>query len=560
MGVPSALWRPLVSSLLLASVCHGDDGNGYLFDAEEDRPTSQNSIPDAVNCGSNGALCDDTSGYIVILDAGSTGSRSYVFRYQSRLLQTHQFPLIVDPPLTIPSLIASFNTHPGISSFHKNTDGIAGNLGPILQSAAHALRLFDPFAELRHVPVYMGATAGMRGLHRGARDKVMHAVRTFLRSDGNPFSFAREEQARVLSGEEEGAFAWLSLNQQEAVIDPSPNTTFGSLDFGGGSIQIAFVPEDVSILSSFFPMHFGGSVKGPIHLYTHSFPRFGFVDAFQRFTGLLQEQSRNKGKGKQNVLDHPCLPVGLTWKVDDGEFGVTTTAEKPQRKHGDLELHGVGNFESCYELAKRLIDKDVECLLPPCSMLGVNQPSLGRSRFVLLSAHEQLLAWEVLTLMEKGEPMLKALRTQLAKVCGLEIATQVELFGDKGLSGKGGVPPCWEGTWIFTVLKDGLGFPEDHEPQQIRDVPDCCEHPLGQAIYEVNFFPYRVSRQSYRSLYEALRMHFNGPINGPALALGFAVSALVGAFAAVVLLKLWPTVASLSPRSKIGQLEPLLPA
>lgn len=453
------------------------------------------------------ALCDETSGYIVIVDCGSTGSRAHVFHYSRRQLEAGRFPLIVDPPLTLPTRLADFSVKPGISAFINDTDGVARSLAPLLKSAADALLLHKPNVDVKHVPVYLGATAGMRELRATDRDEVMQAVRAFLRSHKNPFAFSRNEQARVLAGEEEGAFGWLALNQLQASISPDPNTTFGSLDFGGGSVQIAFVPFETSILEGIFPMHFGGSVKGPIHLYSHSFSRFGFVDAFQRAAELLHAEklpknSSSSRKGVTEVMEHPCLPTGLVWNVQPGEFGVSTTSPAPQRHGGPLQLRGSGSFEQCYALARKLIVADTPCFQPPCSMLGVYQPKLSRTKFVLFSAHDELLQWEVLALMEKGMPMLGAMRKQLRRICALPLDTQVELFGKKGLTHNGGQPPCWRGIWMLTMLKDGLGFPVNSHHPALLDVADCCDHSLGHATYEANFFPYRISKTSYHSLLE----------------------------------------------------------
>merc|ERR1712032_156333 len=51
-----------------------------------------------------------------------------------------------------------------------------------------------------------------------------------------------------------------------------------------------------------------------------------------------------------------------------------------------------------------------------------------------------------------------------------------------------GVPPCWKGIWIHTFLTKGLHFEENSA--DLRLIPGCCEHTFGQAIYEINFFPY----------------------------------------------------------------------
>lgn len=457
--------------------------------------------------GMGGTLAEETSGYIIVIDAGSTGSRAHVCHYSRRNMVAGQYPLIIDPPLTLPSCFVDFKVKPGLSAFLNHTKGLPKSLTPLLKAAADALVLHQPDVHLKHVPLYLGATAGMRELDYPDQHRVMQEVRKFFRTKHNPFAFERDEQARVLSGEEEGAFGWLSLNRQKAQISPDPHTTYGSLDIGGGSMQIAFVPIETSILANFFPMHFGGAVKGPIHLYTKSFPQFGFVESFQRATKHLHEEliqsyreSPNRSHEKfPQVLPHPCLPHDMVWQVKVGEYGVSTVDPEPERKHGPLQLKGTGNFEECQRLARRLIIKDVPCYLEPCSMLGVYQPELNGTKFVLFGEYDELKTWETLPLIEKGIPLLKALHIQLPKMCGLPKAIQEELFGKKGLKKKqGGQPPCWRGTWILTLLVEGLGFKETGHPHVEATEDGCCDPSLGQALYEANFFPYEV-RHSKRT-------------------------------------------------------------
>lgn len=80
------------------------------------------------------------------------------------------------------------------------------------------------------------------------------------------------------------------FHDPEAEISPDPHTTFGALDFGGASMQIAFVPHETSILAGIFPMHFGGSVQGPIHLYSHRPGWRGFIqDGQDGLSGKVEE-------------------------------------------------------------------------------------------------------------------------------------------------------------------------------------------------------------------------------------------------------------------------------
>jgi len=62
-------------------------------------------------------------------------------------------------------------------------------------------------------PIYVKATAGMRELPEKKRDATIDAVRRLLKDNNTcPFDFANKEQARVIAGEEEAAYAWVAVN------------------------------------------------------------------------------------------------------------------------------------------------------------------------------------------------------------------------------------------------------------------------------------------------------------------------------------------------------------
>ncbi len=99
----------------------------------------------------------------------------------------------------------------------------------------------------------------------------MRAVRTYLsNSILNPFFF-RPSFARVISGEEEGVFGWLAVNQLQCTLLRSRTERWGALDLGGASTQITFAPND-DLLAGLFPLSFWGSYNP---LYTHSYLRYG---------------------------------------------------------------------------------------------------------------------------------------------------------------------------------------------------------------------------------------------------------------------------------------------
>lgn len=123
----------------------------------------------------------------VVIDAGSSGSRAYVFRW-----------LPSDPAGTIVE-VASLRIKPGMSTHARERGGAAAaqSLLPLLEFV-----LDQPGVRLEATPVHFMATAGMRLLEPALREEVLAAVEQLLL--GSPFLTARPgECARVLSGEQE---------------------------------------------------------------------------------------------------------------------------------------------------------------------------------------------------------------------------------------------------------------------------------------------------------------------------------------------------------------------
>lgn len=417
-------------------------------------------------------LCAEVSNYIVLIDCGSTGSRIYVYNYPQRLLEATDLPYIVHSPLTRPRSLGSYSTKPGLSSFASNISGLPAYLHSLMMEAKDILTKADPTVHTHHVPVYLGATAGMRELGRGQRDFVMHNARNYFTSDDCPFDFTLQEQARVISGEEEGVFGWLAVNDQQNSLSANHATTYGLLDMGGASAQIAFIPKEPSILANFFPMHFGQFSDGPIHLYTHSFQGFGYVLAFQRVSRFLHNAA------KSNKFSNPCLSLGLVWNVTR-EYGVSVVSDDVAKNNGPIQMIGTGDFMKCQEAAKTLLVKE-HCFLEPCSLLGIYTPEYDHSQFVAVG--EYSTAYYLAMASYATTPTLTALYDGGVRHCSMSQEMQEQLNVAKLLS-------CWRTVWTYTFLTHGLGITNNNSLVYMTDDPDWTQ---GQAIYESNFFPYRL--------------------------------------------------------------------
>lgn len=417
--------------------------------------------------------------YIVLIDAGSTHTRVHAYHYKSRRVRSTILPDAIHSihsPLTIPELLDdSIYVRPGISSYLNDTSLLRDYLKPLVQRAAKNMKRMDPDLDLKGVPLYLAATAGMRLVSTSDQERVMGVISDFFRSDANPFAFEREEQARIISGEEEGAFGWLAVNAVNGAVAAS-DKTLGALDFGGASAQITFLPK-TSILEHMFPMHFAEDVGGPIHLYTHSALGYGTVKAFQN-TSLELLRITQKKSGRRTRLEHPCLPKGVRWHVKEGEFGFST-AGTAEREHGDILLEGHGDYEKCAELAEGLIKQEA-CLQEPCSFAGIYQPALGNTSFVVLGEHGEIKRWGAMEEYKKDKRLIVAVKKQMKRVCSLPESDKVFQHDKMQLE-------CWRGVWMVTMLTKALLFPED--TQQLVLVEHCCAYIQGQALYEVNFYP-----------------------------------------------------------------------
>ena len=153
-------------------------------------------------------------------------------------------------------------------------------------SQAHDHALPPPRAR-PHARPCTEATAGMRELPDDARARVMAAVRGFLTDPATcPFLLRETEAARVISGEEEAAYAWVGVNYVSGALlndswgfgtagsadlrvahasvdglsehNPSvafvgaPHSAFGTLEMGGASAQIAFFRPEQDVLANLF--------------------------------------------------------------------------------------------------------------------------------------------------------------------------------------------------------------------------------------------------------------------------------------------------------------------
>ncbi|ODO09587.1 hypothetical protein I350_03192 [Cryptococcus amylolentus CBS 6273] len=388
---------------------------------------------------------------------------------------------------------------PGISTV--NPDDIIEYLAPLL---SHALQHIPPSAHA-NTPIYLLATAGMRLIPQERRDAVLKATCDNLR-DSYPFQVDGPsdagpcgESVRVISGEEEGMWGWVAVNYLmdgfghaptlssssdnllplAPLADPPPDSssssvtpvdvnhhspTFGFLDMGGASTQLAFSPSPSELESSGFPVEdlrtvglkllSGEEVEWPV--FVASWLGFGTNRARERYTTALleswaQAHPNPTGKDLSTPLPDPCLPSNLQTP--------STSPDLPG-------LIGTGSFSQCLESLVPLLEHSTPCPTEHCLFAGQPTPRIDFERhdqrgFIGISEYwytmEHILGvggvWDWGE-WEKG----------MSEFCGKqwgEIEKEMEEDRFKGVD----LDPtrlemqCFKGAWISNVLHEGIGIP-----------------------------------------------------------------------------------------------------
>lgn len=204
----------------------------------------------------------------MMIDAGSTGSRLHLYEWEPRVLRdaVDVQEAVSGRKLSFPGTESRWTERlrPGLSDFAKYEgeelqQQLADYLEPLINFAKTILH--EKESDFKRFPIFLRATAGMRILESSDRARIINGVRKLFSNETYcPFYF-EDEQARVLSGEEEAIYDWAGVNflMGELVEDSkgsgtvlNPKKSYGALDLGGGSTQIAFYEPNEDIMANLF--------------------------------------------------------------------------------------------------------------------------------------------------------------------------------------------------------------------------------------------------------------------------------------------------------------------
>jgi guanosine-diphosphatase len=317
--------------------------------------------------------------YALMVDAGSTGSRIHVYRFNN----CGPTPELEDE---IFEQTAKKEGGSGLSSYGDDPEAAAKSLDVLLDVA----KTHVPDKIKSCTPIAVKATAGLRKLGEEKSNAILKAVRARLETE-YPFPVVSDEQGgvEVMDGKFEGVYAWITTNYLLGKIGgPDKTPTAAVFDLGGGSTQIVFqptfkeaadggMPEKMKEGDHKYELNFGGR---DFTLYQHSYLGYGLMEARNNLHKVVVQGMHDNNPGTTTWLSkpisNPCLGVGTTREVEVpmgkghalGE-SVTVTMAGPT----------AASPAQCRALAEKTLDKEAECKLAPCAFNGVHQPSLEKT-------------------------------------------------------------------------------------------------------------------------------------------------------------------------------------
>ncbi|KAL8894665.1 MAG: hypothetical protein Q9192_004137 [Flavoplaca navasiana] len=357
--------------------------------------------------------------------------------------------------------------HPGVSTFGATPSRI----GPDHLKALfeHALKIV-PKDAVPDTPIFLLATAGMRLLPDSQRSKLLAEMCTYARSETSFLIPDCNSNFQVIPGSTEGLYGWVAANYLLGGFDASNDHdhgknhhTYGFLDMGGASAQIAFAPNateaehhanDLTLLR----LRTLDGYPAEYRVFVTTWLEYGVNEARRRYVETLQKES---DQSDSKELRDPCLPKGLTTtaKGDILLPGSKNVAGKTP------SLLGTGNFQECLKKTYPLLDKDAPCEDEPCLLHGIHVPVIDFdvNHFVGVSEYWHT-THEVFEMAHKDKAYdFQTYQQRVEEFCTkdwkvLQEGIKKHEWGKKVDESKA-IEVCFKSSWLITVLHDGIGIP-----------------------------------------------------------------------------------------------------
>lgn len=364
-------------------------------------------------------------GFGIIIDAGNTGSRIHVFEF----LNEGRIPFIGFDGKGSKSL----KIRPALVEFADDPDNAGSSILRLLKFAKKRV----PKTQWKNTRVWLMASEGLRGVGLDASKSILESCRRVLRSSGFLFE---NEWASLLTGQDEGVYAWVAANYAHGTLGGDPQETTGIVELAGSSVQVTFALREPA------PMEFSRMITlagVTYNLYAQSTVRLGQDAAWK---SVHNSNVLTSSSGSLKEIASPCIPKG---------YGRTLSPSVAvDASHKELLApDSVGNFSACRSKASALLHKrNDECLHPPCETVSTFLPELrGKpvppENFFYISEFFGLVPKTTLTELESAgrhycDDDWEKLKDEHQGIDELDLLRY-----------------CFSSAYIVALLHDGLGIP-----------------------------------------------------------------------------------------------------
>jgi guanosine-diphosphatase len=312
-----------------------------------------------------------------MIDAGSTGSRIHVYKFNN---------CGAAPELESEEFKMTGKEVGGLSKYKDDPQAAAESLDALMKVAMDTV----PDALKGCSPIAVKATAGLRMIGTESAQKILDTVRNHLETK-YPFPVISKEKngVAIMDGSDEGVYAWITTNYLLGKIGgPDKSPTAAVFDLGGGSTQIVFeptfkdsphggMPEKMAEGDHKYELSFGGR---NFTLYQHSHLGYGLMAARKAIHRTLVEEIYEKKKSEtgwtSKSIVNPCIAPGMVKEVE-----VELSEGHALGKTITVNMTGPSNPApaQCRNIAEKILKKEAHCELAPCSFNGIHQPSLAKT-------------------------------------------------------------------------------------------------------------------------------------------------------------------------------------
>ncbi|XP_068658689.1 probable apyrase 6 isoform X2 [Aristolochia californica] len=368
-------------------------------------------------------------GYGVIIHAGSTGSTVRVFEFFSE----RGIPFV---GYDGSSGTVTMNSPRALMDFVDNPENAGNSIKGLMEFA----KMKVPKRDRKDTKVRLMATGELGRVGPTARDGILESCRQVLRSSGFLFM---DDWVSVLTGQEEGVYAWVAANYALGTLGGDPHDTIGIIELDGASAKVTLVPTEPP------PMEFYRSVKLAgisYNLYSQSILNFGqdavWESLHKKHDARLLTSSTTS---IQDIRTNPCIPKGYN-QVSDQTISLNASEGKHQ------EFYVGGNFSACRaEALVSLQERGGSCLDPPCGTamlmthLGGGTPSAANFFYTT----------ELFGLVPRASLLdIEAAGQYYCESGWVKLRNEHRGIGERNL-----LRYCFSSAYIVALLHDILGLP-----------------------------------------------------------------------------------------------------